>query len=154
MGNASDGKSGSGRGKSRYAPDSLEVSVSNPCGRFWHICWLPESQQLEVKVEGGPEADRQSSLATATDPQWSVFWHVLVSLDALEWAGHYGEHVVDGALWSLEFKRGKTEVRFSVTPDDLLMKIGTNPHAGFPMIIAAINMLAGREDIGIRDGVR
>ena len=123
-------------------PGLLQFSIGGR-GLNSGVTWSVEEQVLKVYT-----ADGTSSKVEVTPAQWKPFWFVVEQLGVWTWRTEYeNPNMLDGTSWELVMVDGSRRIRSS----------GSNAFPGgfdeqdenspFNQLLAAINMLAGRDDI-------
>jgi hypothetical protein len=107
------------------------------------VTWSEENKLLSVVMEDGDSAEVEVSSS-----QWKTFWFVVDQLGVWTWRSDYEDpNVIDGTSWELVIVDGSRRI----------FSRGSNAYPGgfdeqdenspFKQLLAAINMLAGRDDI-------
>lgn len=123
-------------------PGVLRFSIGGN-GLASTLAWSAERKVLSVCTEEGDSAEVEVSPS-----QWKTFWFVVDQLGVWTWKSEYEDpNVIDGTSWELVMVDGSRRI----------CSRGSNAYPGgfdeqdenspFNQLLAAINMLAGRDDI-------
>jgi hypothetical protein len=129
------------------APKRLRFSIGGYMGKSYQVSWIPEIRSLRVRAWEFGYKNKTEHLSNVTDAQWKTFWAVMDKLNVWGWRREYSTDVCDGTTWHLDVINGSRRIRShgsNAYPD------GDDMHESSPAFdtfLAAINMLAGRNDI-------
>lgn len=129
------------------APRRLRFSIGGYMGKSYQISWIPEIRSLCVRDWESGHENKTEHLGNVTDAQWKVFWAVMDKLNVWDWRREYSADACDGTFWRLDIINGSRRIQSqgsNAYPDGSYMH---EPGPAFDMFLAAVNMLAGRDDI-------